>query len=203
MSKKILILLTLILVLGGLVLVLEHPFSDRFGVKEKPFYPNLEKDEVAAIEIEYFIQGTRFEKDNQGNWTVAAKKTELQENLEKEKKTDPLPAISTVKFPANPDKIGTILTTLTDLKKGTEVSDNPEKQGILQIAPTGLKVTLFDEKGKKLVRLFVGKQGPDLFSSFVRDEASNGIYLVEGNLQGLLNRQFEDWKKPNQATDLK
>lgn len=181
--------------------MLDHPFSDRFGLEEGPFFPGLKKEDIASIEIEFFIQGTRFEKDSSGDWFVAAKKTALQEQLEKEKKTDSLPAVSTGKFQADPQKVQGIITAITDLQKGTAVSDNPAKQGVLQIAPAGLKVTLFDAKGKKLARLFVGKQGPDLFSSFVRDEESDTIYLVEGNLQGLLNRQFSDWK--NQPTDLK
>ncbi|MDO8520022.1 MAG: DUF4340 domain-containing protein [Deltaproteobacteria bacterium] len=195
MSKKIVILLSIILFLGALVLLLDNPFEDRFSTEEELFYPDLKKEEIAAIEIEHFIQGVRFEKKEKAEWLVKEFETPLAKQVGSKPEAN--------QAPADPQKIDQIITVLTELKKETPISANPEKQGLLQISKAGLNVTFLDGKGKKIARLFIGKQGPDLFSSFVRDEKSDDVYLVEGNLQGLLNRRFEDWQRTDQPTDLK
>lgn len=191
MTKKILILFFAVFLLGLVVVFLEKPFGTRYESEgETPFYPELKVEDVAAIEIEYFTRGTRFEKDEEGKWQVRSKKTKLQEEIEKQKK----PSLTEV-FPADPQKVAQILEIFTGLKKRAPVSTNPEKQGLLHLTNVSLNVTLLNQDGNKLARLFLGKQGPDIFSTFIRDENSSEVYLVNKHLQGIFDRTLEEWKE--------
>lgn len=196
MSKHILKLAILAIFLG--LLVFFRPWE--MAPKSSLFYPRLKVDEVVAIEVEHFIEGLRFERGSDGQWTVAPKKTALKEQVEGQEKAtkgeeEKLLEEKTEKFPADAEKVLQIIQTVSTLEKHEPVSSNPEKQNTFQIFPAGLKVSFFNKDGKQIARLFVGKQGPDYFSTYVKDENSSEVYLVSEPLPSLLNRTIEEWKK--------
>ncbi|MBI2339694.1 MAG: DUF4340 domain-containing protein [Deltaproteobacteria bacterium] len=216
MSKKILILLAAVFILGTVVVIVEKPFHERFDTGEGSlFYPDLKEADIAAIEIEYLVNGTRFEKDLDGKWVVSLKETAIQKKIEEADKKEAknksaekgkqekstAEKTAQKKLPAEPSKVEELITTLVELKKGTPVTDDPEKQGPLELTNAALNVALFDAKGKKLARLFVGKQGPDIFSTFVRDETDGHIYLVDEQLSGIFNRPIEEWAKKEEEKE--
>lgn len=172
MKQKIFLLTCIVIVLGLFIALFEKP--DRFeSQKYTPLFPNLKSTDIGAIEIDYFVNKTRLEKRDQNQWWV----------IEKEKAE------------ADVDKVNNLIDVLLGLEAGLPVSTNPDKQNELQVGNAGLKVTLFDTKGEKKGLLMVGKQGPNLFSTFVRKEGENEIYLVEEYLAGIVNQPWEAWKK--------
>ena len=199
MTKKILILLSLVVILGLVVILAQKPFHHRFDTGEgSPFYPDLKEEEIAALEIEYLVNGTRFEKDPEGKWLVMTKETELQKQIgaeEKKQAKQTEEKIEHKKITADGDKVQEIIDTLVELKKGPPVTDNPEKQGLLELTDAALNVAAFDMQGKELAKLYVGKQGPDIFSTFVRNKGDNTIYLVDKHLSGIFSRPIEEWLK--------
>lgn len=193
MTKKTLILFGVVFLLGLVVVLVEKPFRHRFDTGEGSlFYPDLKEEEIAAIEIEYLANGTRFEKDPAGKWLVQLKETELQKQVGAQEKK-PAKEINHKKLPADGDKVQEVIDTLVELEKGPPVTDNPEKQGLLELTEASLHVTAFDAEGKDLAKLYVGKQGPDIFSTFVRDGGDNTIHLVDKHLPGIFNRPIEEW----------
>lgn len=191
MNKRILILFFVVVFLGTIIVLFENPSTLKYQSKDgSSFYPQLKKENIQVIEINYFIQGTRLEKNSQGQWYVS----EFQNDFVKQMKTKIPP---TEKFLADPNFVDQAIAVFLDLKKGEPVSVNPEKQGLFQLQDRGLNVALRDEKGNKLAKLYIGKQGPDPFSTFVRDEGSNEVYLINQYLFSIFNRTLDDWKKQN------
>lgn len=203
MTGKVKYLLLVLLVLSVLVLLVENPFSTRFNPKESTLFPGLKKDEVAAIEIENLMEGIRLSKNDKGEWGVAEKKTELAKKIEEQSKDakskagEPPAVAVPAPGPADPEKAGQVVALLADLRKGTPVSSNPEKHSLFQVTEVGRKVTLFDKGGKKVARLFVGKQGPNFFSTFIRPDNSSEVYLSDAPFH-VLRQPLEEWslKRP-------
>ncbi len=173
MPKKIIPLLVAVTLLGLVIAHFEKPFQDRFTMVETPFYPNLKIDDIAAIDIDYFTHKTHLEKENQ-EWQV------IEEGQ---------------KFLADVERVDRILHFFTEVKKGEPMTTDENKFPALQLDTTGISVTLFNAKGDKLSRMIIGKQGPDVFSTFVRDENDKKAYLVETYLTNMLNVPIEEWKK--------
>lgn len=231
MTKKIFILFGIVIILGLIALVVEKPHLDRFSRNEEiKIYSSLKTEDITAVEIEYFTQGTRLEKGTDGQWMVQSKKTEMLKQIEESEKAKEIEADKTKskgnspkgsqtrgkkkesekdnattesepnlkgdeKYPADAEKIEGLLDTLTLLNRNTLVTSNPDKHDSLELGSKGLNVTLYNSKGVKVVKLKVGKQGPNLFSTFVRDENENNVYLVDEYLKGYLNVPAEGWKK--------
>lgn len=173
MKKKIVILTCIVVALGLIIALFEKP--DRFeSQKHTPLFPNLKSEEIGSIDIEYFVNKTRLEKGDKNQWWV----------MEKE-----------IREEADSEKANNLIDILLGLEVGLLVSTNPDKQNELQVGNAGLKVTLFDTKGEKKGLLMIGKQGPNLFSTFVRKEGENEIYLVDEYLSGIVNVPFDAWKK--------
>lgn len=178
MSKKIFCLLVVVMVLGCIVILFEKPFQDRFtNTDETPFYPNLKIEEIAAIDINYFMHQTHLAKNEKGEWQVS-----------QEQQT----------FPANPDQVNRVLQFLTTVTKGILITTDKTKFPALQLTE-GLEIIVKNAEGKKLAGMIIGKQGPDIFSTFVRDDSEDKAYLVEAYLTGMLNVPIEEWRQ----TDLK
>ncbi len=192
MKRKIVFLTCIVVALGLFIALFEKP--NRFEPENKfSLFPDLKSTEIGAIEIDYFVKGTRLEKGNQNQWWVTEKETELGGKIaEKTKNEDKK---SPQREEADTEKVTHMIEVLTGLQVGLPVSTNPDKQNELQVGNSGLKVTLFDAQGEKKEILRVGKQGPTLFSTFVRKEGKNEIYLVDEYLSGIVNLPLDAWKK--------
>ncbi len=182
MTKKTTILSFILILVGLIAFIMDHPFQHRFEPENiKPFYPNLDTQSITVIEINYFTQGTRLEKKDH-TWFVQGRKN------------PPLPDWGE-QVEADESKVMDLLSAVKELEISDPVTSDPQKQSAFQLIPNSLSVTLWDNTGEKKVRFYIGKQGPDIFSTFIRDENSNDIYLVDIALQGMLNIPWEEWKK--------
>ncbi|HBF11850.1 MAG TPA: hypothetical protein DDW49_00420 [Deltaproteobacteria bacterium] len=203
MSKKILTLLVVFLALGLVVALFEKPFGPKNETIGEPFI-QISKENIVAIEIEHFIQGFKFSKNAENKWVVEEKKTALQEKMEQTKpdtakkegaKDKKKTGETSTPVVANQEMVERMIDVLLALPKGVPVTNNPEKYTLFEIHDYGLNLGFFDKEGKKLARVYIGKEGPDLFSSYVRLEGEKEVYLVAEQLKGMLNHTLDEWKE--------
>lgn len=202
MTKRIKFFLPVVIILSIIVFLFENPLQKQFTQNSHGrFYPNIKKEDISRIEIEYFTNGTKLTKQADNTWQVQALKTELAEQIEKseEKTTVLLDKAPPTPLVADSDLIDNLLETVTNMNKGNLISSNPDKQAQFQVGKVGLIVKFYSSKDELLAMLHVGKQGPNVFSTFVRNEGSNDIYLVPEGLSEL-NRPIDSWKKQNNST---
>ena len=73
------------------------------------------------------------------------------------------------------------------------VSSNPQKQSLFQVDSLGTLVKVY-ERGTETAAFRIGKAGPNFSETYVRRESSDDVYLGEGVLSYLYNRQVKDWR---------
>ena len=105
------------------------------------------------------------------------------------------------KFPARPDAIKTLLTTIHDMEVRSPVSKRGYNTVIKNIAATGLKVELYNSKG--IIKTFyVGGPSQDQLGTFMYLENSTVPFIIHiPGFDGYLTPRFivraDDWKIKN------
>ena len=151
------------------------------------------QDDVAAFEINNFTEGLYFKKHGDA-WLVKPVKTELAKAIEADANAGQQQADAKEAVAADPVKVSTLLTNLSLLKSAEPVATEKESVGKFQINEHSLHIILYDRDNKELGRLYVGKTGPDFMSTFVKRGDSDAVYLVQENLQGIMNYHYEQWQ---------
>ena len=179
-------------VLLACFLIYNRPL-DGLGSMSLPLL-KLTQDDVAAFQINNFADSYHFQKAPDG-WFINRVTNELARSLDQDagaaKQT--MPSNDELLQMADPVAVTQLLTHLLLLETPEPIATRSNVAQIFQINPFSLHIVFYDEKGIELDRLFVGKQGPDLMSSFVKRGGSDAVYLVDQNLQGLMLKSFEDW----------
>ena len=173
--KQLLILGAIFVVLAIIVLLLENPFGQSEYEKKvetaTPLFPNFNKEQVAKIEIIAAGETTTLSK-HEGNWVVT----------------------SMDNYPADSEGITELLSKVAEFKNTQRVSNNPEKQADFEVDSTGVEAKLLDGNGTLLAHLFVGKTTPGFLSSYVRAADANDVYVAQGYLQSVFNKDTRTWK---------
>lgn len=162
------------LVLAAIVVLIERPGGtpgDREGTRQ--IFKTLDPNKVARIEIERLLDGVSLVREEK-MWLVG-------------KGDEPL-------TPADAAKVSEALTTLQQFTTTSLVSTNPEKQGVFQVNQLGLQVRAYDAAGALLAHVYVGKQGPDFFSTYVRHGGEDRVYLTRTSLSGHFPTVLEYWR---------
>ena len=174
-TKQLLILGAIFIVLVIVVLLFDNPFGQSEYEKKvetaMPLFPNFNKEQVVKIEITATGETTTLSKQND-NWVVA----------------------SMDNYPADGEGVAELLSKVTEFKNTQRVSNNPEKQSEFEVDSTGVEAKLMDASDKVLVHLFVGKTTPGFLSSYVRPADSNDVYVAQGYLQSVFNKDTRTWK---------
>ena len=174
-TKQLLILGAIFVVLAIVVLFFENPFGQSEYEKKvetaMPLFPNFNEEQVMEIEITATGETTTLSKQND-NWVVA----------------------SMDNYPADGEGVAELLSKVTEFKNTQRVSNNPEKQSEFEVDSTGVEAKLMDASDKVLVHLFVGKTTPGFLSSYVRPADSNDVYVAQGYLQSVFNKDTRTWK---------
>jgi hypothetical protein len=197
MKKQLSILALALLILVLLVFLFANPFQKSKTPQFKKLF-DVNKDEIAAFEINHFVQGLRFEKRN-GVWFVKRVATSLGETVKTQDATAPIAEEDQEFQKADLVKVAAVLATLTNLTVGEPVSSETDSTSLFQINDYSLHVILFDVAHKERGRLYVGKQSAEFLSSYVRKNKEKAIYLVDENLAGLLLYPFEEWRKDEKS----
>ena len=174
-TKQLLILGAIFVVLVIVVLLFENPFGQSEYEKKvetaMPLFPNFNKEQVVKIEITATGETTTLSKQDD-NWVVA----------------------SMDNYPADGEGVAELLSKVTEFKNTQRVSNNPEKQLEFEVDSTGVEAKLMDASDKVLAHLFVGKTTPGFLSSYVRPADSNDVYVAQGYLQSVFNKDTRTWK---------
>ena len=174
-TKQLLILGAIFVVLAIVILLFENPFGPSESEKKDraamPLFPNFNAEQVMEIEIIATGETTTLSKQN-GSWVVA----------------------SMDNYPADSEGVAELLTKVTEFKNTQRVSNNPEKQVEFEVDSTGVEARLMDANSKVLAHLFVGKTTPGFLSSYVRPADSNDVYVAQGYLQSVFDKDTRTWK---------
>ncbi|MCZ6678703.1 MAG: DUF4340 domain-containing protein, partial [Candidatus Poribacteria bacterium] len=174
-TKQLLVLVSILVVLGLLVLILENPFGKSEREKKiegaKPMFPSFQKEQVSKIEITATGQTTTLVKQND-QWLVASMED----------------------YPADGEAVEELLDRVAEFKTTQLASTNPEKQSRFQVDASGVEARLMDSGDNTLAHLFVGKTTPDVFNSYIRAANSDNVYVAKGYLKSVFDRGYRTWK---------
>lgn len=178
-SRRNLILLIVLIVFAGLILIVERPFNDKATQRKaqaRQFFPGLDVHTVSQIQI---MRGgsdqamvTITKRDD--TWVILEGETE---------------------YPADQRQVTEAIDKLRQLKKVNLASRREDKHDIFEVTEArALAVTLLDSNDKETAHLFIGKPGPDFFSTYIRKAGSNEVYLSEEFLKGVYDREPRVWR---------
>jgi hypothetical protein len=111
-------------------------------------------------------------------------------------------------YAANSSAVENLLESLAMLKADSLVSRNAERHALYEVSKeTGLRVEALDRDKRALAALLIGKSGPNIISTYVRNDDSDQVYLVDGILQNAAAKSLNEWRdktifsfKPEQVT---
>jgi hypothetical protein len=82
-------------------------------------------------------------------------------------------------FPADSGVIAQLLQGIIGMKKNTLISENPANQSAFEVDSShGCAIEAFDQNGKSLGNVILGKNGADYNSLYGRSAGSNTVYLI-------------------------
>lgn len=97
-------------------------------------------------------------------------------------------------YAADTATVQALLTSLADMKTGTVVSRNSKRHALYDLSPeTALRVETLDTSGTT-ADVMIGKNGPNIFSTYVRIADSDAVYLVDGILKGKVSKTLKEWR---------
>lgn len=173
-AKTTVILFGLFIILLVFVYLFEGPLSEQSRRKAKGvpgLFPGFAKEAAAKIAM----------KSTRGEIVL-------------EKKEDAWQISGTDGFSADPEAVQNALETVAGFKRENIASKNPEKQDIFEVTPAkGVEVKVFDAAGKTLAQFYIGKTGPDFFSSYLRKEGSDEVIQVAA-VTSTFDKTVESWR---------
>lgn len=213
MKRHIIILLVVLLVLLAAVFFVNRSASLGPQTAPETSLLSLTRDDIAAFRIENFTEAFEFKKAGE-DWLFKRVPSALSQKIEdaegakapeSEEATaaKDFGAANAVAVKADPVKVSTLLTSLTTARAGAPVATEKDSVPRFQINPHSLNVTLNGADGKDLGRIFVGKAGPNFLSNYVKTAASDAVYLVDVNLQGVLGYNYDQWRAAEDKTESK
>lgn len=179
----------------------------------KPMRPLLAfpQEQVKAFRINHFTSSLLFKKTGDiwqvrkdaNAFTDQIDKGETGSDITAPKKKGGSVAVITEFTEADAATVSRLLTTLCELQVDEPIATNANLADF-KINPHSLHVIFYsDEEASTILgRLNIGKQGADLFSSFVTLGEDKNIFAVENSLTGMVNRNYEEFlpKKKTEGT---
>lgn len=190
--KRPLVFLFSAIALALIVLAIERPQHSRVDDGEDAtFSPGFDSAKVERVQISQLVYGAELKRDGDA-WLVREMTTPLKERIVI-KGTEPSSALRWHR--ADRMRVNSALGSFGGLDAGIVVSTNKDKRGLYQVDAGGLRVQLFDEDGKTIDDVIVGKNGPDLGSSYLRRSGSDEVVLVRRPLTGVFSPLAENWRE--------
>lgn len=191
-NKRPLIYLAIVVASAIAVLFIERPEKMRVNdVSEGFFIPEFDSAKIVQVEINQLIDSAVLKRDGE-KWLVSENITPLKKELiEKEGRA----ATSERWYRADELRVSSALGSFGALEKGVVVSKNPDKRALYQVDAAGLDVNLIDADNKSIVHVIIGKNGPDLASSYVRKKDEDTVYLVRRPITGAFSPRAKDWRE--------
>ncbi len=96
--------------------------------------------------------------------------------------------------PADMEAINLILNKVGELRVQDVISQNPKKQASFEVdIQNALKAVYYDNDGKEIINIYIGKNGPYYNSTYVRKEDSNDVVLINENLRAMFTPWNGKW----------
>ena len=171
------ILTVVLIVLAGLYVLIEQPFESQRKKEAALFVPNFEKEKSDATRITLTSpsKGTVvLTRKDAAAWSVTA-----------QDKT----------FDADLSAVNNLLDTVAKLTCDTTASRNPQNFESFEVSEgKGIEVVVEDSSQRKLAHFYVGKNGPDIFSTYLRHKDSSTVVLTNTLVKTVFERDLKDWR---------
>jgi len=171
--QTLILLLVVVAVISGIA-VYEYGVRPRLAADKEAaslLFPDLDSDKATRIEI---LKGSTLSvmvRDGDTAWKV-----ETRDN-----------------YPADPDAVNSVLEALKEMKEGILSSKSKKNHARLGVDEGGLRVKV--SAGTSMVAdLFVGEQGKNYGTTFVRKQGSDKVYLVSENLKSKFDKDSSAWR---------
>ena len=174
--KQNLILLIILIVFAAIVILVEKPFENKTEKirQEADFlFPELQTEKIKKIQVKKDENTTITLLNRDNDWYVVDKE----------------------EYPADPQLVEEAIEKVKSLKKLNLVSRKKDKHAIFEVKEgKGMEVMLFGPDDKEIAHLFIGKSGPDLFSTYIRKAGSDETFLYDGYLKGSFDYSVNNWR---------
>jgi hypothetical protein len=172
--KKTIILAAVLCFLLLVFYLIESPLKNSKKHEQPLFISGFDKASAAAIIIKSKDKGeVQLQKKPEG-WIVAVGQKTYQ---------------------ADKAPIDNLLDTVGKIKIEAVASKNPKKYKEFEVdQDKGVEVRIEDGAKKPLAHFYVGKSGPDLFSTYLRLADAEQVVLASGMLKMAFDRELKDWR---------
>lgn len=89
--------------------------------------------------------------------------------------------------------IGNMIATATDMKVGSVISQNPERQVDFMVDTLSGNLVQFYRDDRLLSSIIIGKMARDYAHTYIRKPGSNEVYVAEGPLTYVFSRKRTQW----------
>jgi hypothetical protein len=198
-SKRLYQLGGALVMLVAIILVSNWLSNRKPSEKSAKFFPSFTEATCSSISMTD-AQGTVKLKKKGEVWVIT--------RAHKAGATDTAPAIAGIdstqklqtsaledEYPADSASTKTVLEKLTTMKKDILISENPSKQSQLEVdSAKGILIDALDNTGKSYGAFYIGKNGPDWSSNYIRTKGSNKVYTVGGSIRYSFFTEYPRWK---------
>lgn len=101
---------------------------------------------------------------------------------------------------ADADAVQRLLDDLASMNIVRVVTRNPGHYEKLRVTTGSIRVLLKRESGEALLDIFIGKQGSDLISTYLRIGDRPEVLAVDKTLLWQVRRPYQEWKAPAPAS---
>ena len=188
--KKPYIILIIVIAITLVALFIERPDKNIGDFAPFTIFQEITSDDISKVEVKHLISGSVIEKSGD-EWKVLGVETEMGRQLsDKEGKE----VTEKPKYKADAERAKNVIEKLGKLKATSLISTNPEKQNTYQVGQLSKHVKLYNSAGKVVADIHIGKNGPDMFSTYVRREGENEVYLVSEHIGAVIPADVMSWR---------
>ena len=172
MSKKIIILLPVLLILGAAALYLQGPGRRYSGSAPAPVFAGLDPAAVRAVVMTSSREVLRLSRGEGKEWRVGEEG-----------------------YRADGAAVDRALEDLAGLKREAVASRNLEKKSLFGVnEEKGIAVRLEGDGGEPVAEFVVGDGGPDPFSGYLLLRGGEEVLLVSSNIRSVYGRSLKEWR---------
>jgi hypothetical protein len=170
--KSTLILAGVLVILVILAIAGDRARKERRNPGE-PLYPGLQTEQVSRVVVSKDTVRVELSKSAEGTWLVASEGS----------------------HPADMTLVDKLLEVVPKFHTRDLLSENPEKQELFEVTDSlGTEVLLEGSGGAQLAHFYVGKQGPDFMSSYLRPAEGKKVLLVPQYLKSTFDTGRDTWR---------
>ncbi len=191
--KKLPLLAIILVVIVGIIVISNQLSNKQPSEKSLSFFPQFSEAECNSISICDSHDSVTLVRHGTAWFVTSGKKADAAQSplltsdtTQRNKSSD--------EYPADSASLQTVLEKIKSMKKDDLISQNVAKQADLEVDTVkGTRVDLVSDKGPAST-FYIGKNGADWSSNFVRMKGSNDVYLVSGSVKYSFFAEKNRWK---------